>query len=106
MLSFMIFNTDKHEFTSIWKWISCCNDVMNHVDCVIKRDVFPQKMHPCFKIHIRGISFFVLKISVVYQEKYIIGVIAWVFRYVKDNSHSAGQEVIAVDSENIFKKYD
>ena len=54
---------------------------MNHVDCVIKRDVYPQKMHPCFK-NIRGISFFVLKISMVYQEKNIssIGVIAWIFR--------------------------
>ena len=22
-------------------------DVMKHVDCVIKRDVYPQKMHSC-----------------------------------------------------------
>ena len=29
LLSFIIFNTDKHEFSSIWKWISCYNDVMN-----------------------------------------------------------------------------
>ena len=41
---------------------------MNHVDCVIKHDVYPQKMHSCSK-NICGISFFVLKISVVYQEK-------------------------------------
>ena len=49
LLSFIISTTDKHEFSSIWKWISCCNDVMNHVDCVIKRDVYPQKMHSCSK---------------------------------------------------------
>ena len=48
-------NTDKHEFCSIWKWLTCCNDVMNHVNCVIKRDVYPQKMHSCSK-NIRGIS--------------------------------------------------
>ena len=79
LLSFIISNTDKHEFNSIWKWKSCCNDVMNHVDYVIKRDVYPQKMHSCSK-NIRGISFLVLKISVVYQEKYIIDVNAWVIR--------------------------
>ena len=39
LLSFVISNIDKHEFSSIWKWITCCNDVMNDVDCVIKRDV-------------------------------------------------------------------
>ena len=43
LLSFTISNTDKHEFSSIKKWIRCCNDVMNHVDCVIKRTVYPQK---------------------------------------------------------------
>ena len=64
-LSFIISNTDKHEFSCIWKWIiSCCNDVMNHVDCVIKRDVYQQNMHSCSK-NIRGLSFFVLKISVM-----------------------------------------
>ena len=62
-------NTDKHEFSSIWKWNRCCNDVMNNVDCVIKRDVYPQKMHSCSK-NIRGISVFVLNMFVVYQ-KYI-----------------------------------
>ena len=34
--------------------VSCCNDVMNHADCVIKRDVYPQKMHSCSE-NIRGI---------------------------------------------------
>ena len=55
LLSFIMSNTVKHEFSSIWNWISCCNDVINHVDCVIKRDVYPQKMHLCSK-NIRGIS--------------------------------------------------
>ena len=67
LLSFVISNADKHEFSSIWKWITCCNDVMNDVDCVIKRDVYPQNVHSCSK-NIRGISVFVLKISVVYQK--------------------------------------
>ena len=39
---------------------TCCNDVMNHVNCVIKRDVYAQKMHSCSK-NILGISAFVLK---------------------------------------------
>ena len=54
-------------------------DVMNHVDCVIKRDVYPQKMHSCSE-NIRDISFFVLKISVVYQNN-----ISWVIlhRYLR-----------------------
>ena len=60
LLSFIVSNTDKHEFTSTWKWISCSNDVMNHVDCVIKRDVYPQKMHSYSKI-IRGIASFYSK---------------------------------------------
>ena len=67
LLSYIISNSDKHEFSSIWNWISCCNDVINHADCVIKRNVYPQKMHSCPK-NIRGISVFVLKISVVYQN--------------------------------------
>ena len=54
LLSFIISNSDEHEFSSIWKWISCGNDIMNHADCVIKRDFFPQKMHSCSK-NIRGI---------------------------------------------------
>ena len=32
LLSFIISNSDKHEFSSIWKWMSCSNYVMNHVD--------------------------------------------------------------------------
>ena len=62
LLSFIISNTDKYEFRSIWEWISCCNDVMNHVDCVIKRDVYPQ-MHSCSKISV-VYHFFVIKIFV------------------------------------------
>ena len=69
LLGFIISNTDKHELSRIWKWLSCCNDVINHTDCVIKRDVYPQKMHSCSK-NIRDISLFVLKISVVYQKIY------------------------------------
>ena len=53
---FYFYNTDINEFSSTWKWICCCNDVMNHVDCVIKLDVYPQKMHSCSK-NIRGTSF-------------------------------------------------
>ena len=53
--------------------ISCFNDVMSHVDCVIKCDVYPQKMHSCSK-NIHGISFIVLKIYVVYKKQNI----AWV----------------------------
>ena len=37
LFSFIMSNTDKHEFSSIWKWIRCCNDVVNNVDCIIKR---------------------------------------------------------------------
>ena len=65
LLSFMISKTDKQEFSSIWKSVGCYNDVMNHVDCVIKRHIYPQKMLSCFK-NIHGMSLFVLKISVVY----------------------------------------
>ena len=63
---------DKHEFIIIWKWIRCCNDVINRVDCVIKRDVYPQKMHSCSK-DIHGIS-----------TNYIMGDIAWIFAKLKD----------------------
>ena len=65
LLSFVISNTDKHEFSSIRKWITYCNDVINDVDCVIKHDVYPQNVHSFSK---NGISVFVLKISVVYQK--------------------------------------
>ena len=68
LLSLVISNTDKHEFSSMWKWIRCCNDVMNHVDCVIKPDVYQQNVQSCSK-NTHGISVFVLKISVVYQKK-------------------------------------
>ena len=80
LLSFIMSNTDKYEFSSIWKWISCSNDVMNHVDYVIKRDVYPQKMHLCSK-NIRGISVFVIKILMVYpkKKKNIMDDIAWIF---------------------------
>ena len=47
--------------------VTCCNDVMNDVGCVIKRDVYPENVHSCSK-NIRGLSVFVLKISVVYQK--------------------------------------
>ena len=83
LLSFIISNTDKHEISCIWKWISCSNDVMNHVDCVIKRDVYPLKMHLCSK-YSSGLSVFVLKISVVYHKKYIMDDIAWIFALFKD----------------------
>ena len=73
-----IFFRQLNKFSSIWKRIRCCNDVMNHIDCVMKRDVYPQKMYSCSK-NIRGISDFVLKISVVYQKEYIMGDIAWIF---------------------------
>ena len=66
--SFMISNTDKHEFSSIWTWISCCNDIINHVDCFMKRDVYQQKMCSCSN-NIHYVSVFVLKISVVYKKK-------------------------------------
>ena len=75
LLSFIISNSDKHELNSICNWISCCNDIMNHVDCVIKRDIYPQKMHSC-STNISGISVFVLKISIVYKKKNIMGDIA------------------------------
>ena len=52
----MTSNTDKHEFRSVWKSISCSH-VMNHVDGVIKRDVYPPKLPTCSK-HIGGILSF------------------------------------------------
>ena len=76
-------NTDKHEFSSIWKSIRCCNDVMNDVDCVRKREVYPQNVHSYSK-NIRWMSVFILKISCVYQRKYIMSDIAWIFALLKD----------------------
>ena len=67
---------------------------MNHVDYVINCDVYPQKMHSCSK-NIRGISVFVLKISVVYIKIYIyiMGDIAWIFAYLKDKMKRLRDEV-------------
>ena len=48
------------------------------VDCVIKHDIYPQNVHSCSK-NIHGISVFVLKISIVYKKKYIMGDIARIF---------------------------
>ena len=67
LLTFIISYTDKHEFSCVWKWIRCCDDVMNHIYCVIKRDVYVQKMHSCSN-NIHGISVFVLKISMTYKK--------------------------------------
>ena len=36
--------TDKQEFSSIWIWISCYNDVINDVDLAIKPDIYPQNL--------------------------------------------------------------
>ena len=69
LLSFIISNTGKHKFSSIWKWISCSNDVMNYVDCVIKRDVYPQKMHSCSK-NIAVYHFLFLKYPWYIKTKY------------------------------------
>ena len=44
---------------------------MYHVECVIKRDVYTQKMHACSQ-DVRGTSVFVLKMCVVYQKIYIM----------------------------------
>ena len=76
LLSFCICNTDEQEFSSIWKFISYSNDVMNHVDRIIKREgnTFMFQKYPWYIISvfktIRGIS----------RKKYIIAVIACVFR--------------------------
>ena len=59
LLGFIISNSDKHEFSGKWNWISSYNDVMNHVDCVIKRDVYPHKMYSCSK-NTSGISWVIL----------------------------------------------
>ena len=69
----------KHGFSSVWKRIKCSNDVMNHDDYVIKREVYPQKMHSCSN-NIRGLSFFSKKYQWYIKKKYTIGDIARVFR--------------------------
>ena len=82
MMSFIFSNTDKHEFSSIWKWIGCCNDVMNHVECVIIRDVYPQKMLSCSKKYPWYISFCSKNIRCIFKKKKKkkkIGDIAWIF---------------------------
>ena len=90
LLSFIFSNTDKQKISStcIWKWISCCNDIMNHIDCVIKSEVSLQKMHSGSKstlgIDISFFFFFFEKYPWYVKKKYIIGVIAWVFRQLKD----------------------
>ena len=65
-LNFIISNTDKHEFSSIWKWrrISCHNNIMNGVDMTFTH----RKLNYVLKISRYIIFFFVLKISVVYQK--------------------------------------
>ena len=67
LLCFIISNTDKHEFSSIWKSISCSKDVRNHVDCVIKRDFYPKKMIHVLKRSV-VYNFLALKISVIYKR--------------------------------------
>ena len=62
------------------EWIRCCNDVMNNVDCVIKRDVYPQKFHSCCK-NIRGISVFAVSKNIRgIKQKNVMGDIAWLIR--------------------------
>ena len=81
LLSFIISNTDKHEFSSIWKCIGCPNDVMIHVDCVIKRDVYPRKIHSCYgNICVLYIYFFFCSKNIRGISRKNIGVIAWIFR--------------------------
>ena len=48
LLSFIIFITDKHEFSSIWKWISCCNDVIEGYGFVL-RQVFIMEAFLCLR---------------------------------------------------------
>ena len=69
LLNFTISNTDKHKFISTWKWIRCCNDIMNHVDCIIKRDIYLQKMQS-YSRNIHGILDFVLKICGISKKLY------------------------------------
>ena len=102
-------NTDKREFSSIWKWIRCCNDVMTNVDCVIKRDVYPQKMYSCSK-NISGISVFVSKNirGISKKKRYTIGVIAWLFRQLKrkiylERELGAKKKTLTLFSPHTFK---
>ena len=78
-MSFLILKPTNINLAVYGNGLGVGNDVMNHVDCVIKRDVYQQKMLSCSK-NIRGLSvFFFLKIFVVYQKTYIMGDIAWIF---------------------------
>ena len=102
LFSFIVSNTDKHEFISIWKWINFSTGVMNHADCVIKRDVYPQKMHTCSK-NIRGISVFVLKNIRGISGKKIMGDIAWIFALLKDKMLNPVFIIISVISRRPVK---
>ena len=55
---------------------------------MLECDVYQQKMHSLSK-NICGISFFVLKISVVYKKDIIIGDIPWIFAWLKDKFHGS-----------------
>ena len=65
-----------HEFSSIWKCISCSTDVMNRDDCVVKLDVYPLKMGSCSET-ILCISFFSgsKNIRGISRKKHILGVL-------------------------------
>ena len=56
---------------------SCSNDVINHFDCVIKRDVYQQKKLHSSSKNIRFILFLFHKIFVVYLKKYNISHISF-----------------------------
>ena len=75
LLSCIISNTNKHKFSSILKRIRCSNDVMNHIGCVMKRDVYPQKMRSCSKKSVVNLFFFFYNVLGISRKKYIIGVI-------------------------------
>ena len=49
LLFFITSNTDKYKFSCTWIFISCNNDVMNHVDCIMKCYICSQKNHLCSK---------------------------------------------------------
>ena len=70
LLSFIIFNTNKHEISSLWKWINCCNDIMNRADSVIKRDLYQQNCTHVLKISLEYL-FCSKNIRGLYLKKYI-----------------------------------
>ena len=49
LLIFIISCTENTNLAK-WIWISCNNDLMNNVDDIITRDVYPPKIHICSKI--------------------------------------------------------